>query len=94
MEALKHIHETIVKISKEELQALIAKRENQQPFTTCECLLFLYYDPTCKKYLAVDNQLGNLFIEEFKIKEDAFIWLLGLKEAEPLQKAEEQSFWW
>ena len=56
--------------------------------------LFVCRDDETKKWFAIDNQDGYLFIEEFSIVQDAYIWLLDLKASEVLQKAEDLSFWW
>ena len=45
-------------------------------------------------YIAIDNTSGEMFMEDFKIEDDAYCWLLDLKCSEVLQKVEEQDWWW
>ena len=85
----KVIHSNIFEISNAEAKQLIDKKGN---YSCEEKQLFIVSEGS--NYLAIDNSSGECFVEEFKIKDDAYIWLFGLKEAEPLQTAEEKLKEW
>lgn len=70
------------------------KNALKQIYSEEDLNLFVYYDPDVKKYLAIDNTEGIFLIEEFTKVKDAYIWLLRLKPAHILQKAEEKEFWY
>ena len=89
----KAFHNNIFEISEQEAKRLIEKQKNYE----CEekqLFIVSLPDPISRKYLAIDNSTEECYVETFDIKEDAYIWLLGLKEAEPLQKAEEELKEW
>lgn len=65
----------------------------KQVYSEEDLNLFIYVDLKNKRYIAVDNIGGCLLVEEFTFKNDAYIWLLGLKPSHVLQKAEEKEFW-
>lgn len=91
MELKKIINVRVFSITAEELEEL--KRKQSDGSFTCadrQCFILKTED----KYIAVDNSAGDLFIEEFKYEDDAYIWLSGFKESEPLQAAEQENFWY
>lgn len=93
MVPVKTFHYTIFELSKEEFRN-IASRWYKEECTECDKQLFIYDDYKNNKFVAIDNSDGQMFIEEFTKRADAYIWLLGLKDSEVLQKAEEYDFWW
>lgn len=93
MEPVKGFFDTIFEINETELEALMKRFDNKE-CTSCDKQLYIYQEPATKKYIAIDNTSGDMYMEEFTIKEDAYIFLLGLKASEVLQKAEEYDFWW
>ena len=93
MEPIKGIYSCIFELNEEEFKSLFS-RFYKDECTECDKQLYLYYDRKRNKYLAIDNSDGYMYIEEFTIRKDAFIWLFGLQDAGPLQKAEEFDFWW
>ena len=76
-------------IDEEEFEEIEARKELR--LTGDRKLFLLEKDDV---YIAIDNLTGDFYVEEFKIMNDAIIWLSGLKEVEPLQKAEEMEFWY
>lgn len=93
MEPIKAFYCTIFELSKEEFKNLTS-RWYKEECTECDKQLFIYDDWKNNKVVAIDNSDGQMYIEEFKVKCDAYIWLIGLKDSEELQKAEEYDFWW
>lgn len=93
MKAIKGIFETVFELTKAEFNALINRWKNEE-CSNCDRQLYIYLVPTTEKYLAIDNLSGEMFMEEFVILNDAYCWLYGLKEAEPLKEAEKHNFWW
>ena len=91
----KIVNNTIYTINEQEAERIINKFDTKD-YTCEEKGLFISdkVDPGSKKWVAIDNTSGDCFVEEFEIYDDAIIWLLGLKEAEPLQAAEKTSFWY
>lgn len=93
MEPKRGFHYTIFELTEEEFKSLTS-RWYKDRCTECDKQLYFYYDYKKQKFVAVDNSDGQMFIEEFTCRNDAYIWLLGLKDSEVLQKAEELDFWW
>ena len=94
LKILQDYRNTFYLIDEKELLALNLRRETHTSKPE-DLNLFIYIDSTVKReYVAIDNLHGDFFVENFKILNDALIWLSGLKEVEPLQKAEDSSFWW
>ena len=93
MQPVKGFYCTIFEINKEEFERLTT-RWFKDECTACEQQLYIYHNHEIDKFIAIDNTIDEMYIEEFKHKEDAYIWLLGLKAVECLQKAEDTDFWW
>lgn len=92
MQIVKFVRESIFEITADELEGLIEKRDLGINYTCEEKQLFIH--ELDGGFTAIDNRTGELFMEDFKIEDDAYIWLLDLKCSEVLQKAEEQDYWW
>lgn len=91
MQLKKIINIRVFSIDAEELEEL--KRKQADGSFTCadrQCFIYKAED----KYIAVENSSGDLFIEEFKYENDAYIWLAGFKESEPLQAVEQEEYWY
>ena len=86
----KAFHTNIFEISEREANRLINKKDG---YTCEEKQLFIVRDIN-HITTAIDNSTGECFVETFKNENDAYIWLLGLKEAEPLHEAEEKLEGW
>ncbi len=86
----KAFHTNIFEISEKEGHRLIDKRCNY----TCEEKQLFIVRNTCHITTAIDNSTGECFVEVFTSENDAYIWLLGLKEVEPLHEAEEKLESW
>lgn len=86
----KLLHDNIYEITEAEANRLIDKKSNYD----CEerQLFIVCYDDS--RFMAIDNSSGECYVESFRNKDDACIWLLGLKEAEPLHAAEEKLQEW
>ena len=95
MEIATIIREIIYDISKEDYNKLSLKFENKETFECEEKQLFVF-EKDEGLYVAIDNRSGDFFHEDFTIEEDAYIWLLDLKCAEVLQRAERngRDVWW
>ena len=95
MEIAKIIREIIYNISKEDYNKLSLKFENKEEFEYVEKRLFVF-EKDEGLYVAIDNRSGDFFHEDFTIEEDAYIWLIDLKCAEVLQRAERngRDVWW
>lgn len=93
-EPYKAINGIIYKIKRSELSRLQNKFDLKEEFECEEQQLFICHDDINDRYIAVDNSTGNLFIEDFKNVNDAMIWLLDLKDSEPLQAVEKESYWY
>lgn len=93
-EPLKAISGIVYKIKRSELSDLQNKFDLKEEFECEEKQLFICHDDINDRYIAVDNSTGDLFIEDFKNVSDAMIWLLDLKESEPLKAAEEEKYWY
>lgn len=93
-EPLKAISGIVYKIKRSELSDLQNKFDLNEEFECEEKQLFICYDEINNIYIAVDNSTGDLFIEDFKNVSDAIIWLLDLKESEPLKAAENENYWY
>ena len=101
MKLCKFIHKYIYSITREEFLALEEKKDNNISFECEEKQLFIMKKRTTTstggfitRYVAIDNTTGDLFVEDFKLEDDAVIWLLELKCSEVLQEAEKGSYWW
>lgn len=94
MRIAKYFHETIFEIRTEEYEALLLKFENKN--FECEDRQLFIVNHNDETYTAIDNRSGDFFHEDFTIEEDAYIWLLDLKCAEVLQRAENKGLeeWW
>ena len=86
----KAFHTNIFEISNKEAKRLIDKKEN---YTCTEKQLFIVRN-VARISTAIDNTTGECFVEVFRNENDAYIWLLGLKEAEPLHAAENKFDGW
>lgn len=86
-------HYNIFELDEAEANRLIDKHLNKESYSCEEKSLFIikHKDGTVT---GLDNTTGDCYCEDFKIESDAFIWLLGLKEVEPLHAAEEIEGWW
>lgn len=94
MRALKMFNAPIYSITAEEATVLIEKLEKNIEFKCEERQLYVVIHEL-DKITAIDNTTGCCFCEEFKILTDAYIWLLELKEAEPLHEVEKNcKAWW
>ena len=95
MQIAKFIHNSIFEITKDELDGLLEKKELGLNFKCEEKQLFVF-EKDEGLYVAIDNRSGDFFHEDFTIEEDAYIWLLDLKCAEVLQRAERngRDVWW
>ena len=91
MDLKKIINLRVFNIDAEELETLKHKQADGS-FTCADRQCFIHKAED--KYIAVENSSGDLFIEEFKIENDAYIWLAGFKESEPLQAAEQEDYWY
>lgn len=91
MDLKKIINLRVFSIDAEELEALKSKQADGS-FTCADRQCFIHKAED--KYIAVENSSGELFIEEFKFENDAYIWLAGFKESEPLQAAEQEDYWY
>lgn len=87
---LKAFHEVILEISENAANQLIQKKEKY----ACEEKHLFIVKLDNNQCIAIDNTTGECFVETFRNKNDAYIWLLGLKEAEPLKAAEEKLKEW
>lgn len=87
--------EKIYSMNQEEFDRLFLKHENNEKYECEEKQLFLF-EKDEGLYIAVDNRSGDFFVEAFTIEEDAIIWLIDLKCAEVLHKAERngRDVWW
>ncbi len=86
----KAIHCNIFEISNAEAKKLIDKKVNY----SCEEKQLFVVRNICHITTAIDNSSGECHVETFSNENDAYIWLLGLKEAEPLQAAEDKLNEW
>lgn len=86
----KAFYEVILEISVDSANQLIQKKEKY----TCEEKQLFIIRRENKQCTAIDNSTGECFVESFSNENDAYIWLLGLKEAEPLKAAEEKLKEW
>lgn len=64
-------------ISNEEFDRLINKLNNHEEFSSEEKDSFLLMDDTEDSFIAIDNNTGNMWTEEFKEKEYAIRYLQG-----------------
>lgn len=88
----KIVHDTIFELTEKDAAKLINKHD-KEPYCCEERSLFIVKNPD-GTFTGIDNTTGDCYCEDFKIESDAFIWLLGLKEVEPLHIAEEIEGWW
>lgn len=95
MEIAKNIQEIIYELEQEEFDKLFSKFENDEKFEYEEEQPYIFKEDE-GIYIAIDNRHGYFFMEEFTIEEDAYIWLIDLKCAEVLQRAERngRDVWW
>lgn len=92
MKLAKFIHRYIYSITPEELSVLASKHDKKEKFECEEKQLFICENKD--RYIAIDNTTGDLFVEDFRIEDDAIIWLLDLKCSEVLLEAEKEAYWW
>lgn len=64
-------------ITKEQFDKLLDKLNNHEEFTSEEKDRFLLMDDTEENFVAIDNNTGNMWTEEFKEKEYAVRYLQG-----------------
>ncbi len=83
----KKICATVYEITEDKYYKLLDKifLDNAK-FKKSEKKLFLYIVDS-STYLGIDNTDGDCFVEEFRTKNDALIWLLSLQNAEAIQEA-------
>ena len=95
MRIAKYFHETIFELRTEEYNVLLSKFEDNKNFE-CEDKQLFIVNHNDETYTAIDNRSGDFFHEDFTIEEDAYIWLLDLKCAEVLWRAENKGLeeWW
>ena len=80
-------------INKEEYESLLARKDNRYEDDR-KLFLLINCKANEKIYTAIDNIAGEFYVEDFTSLNDALVWLMDLKESEPLKKAEEQEWWY